>query len=115
MLLKLCTVVYHVGDLAAAKNFYTTLTGVEPYFDEPFYVGYQINGFEMGLDPDMNGVKEGNHHNAFWSVEDIGKTVEKACSIGATVVQPEQEVGGGIRVATLADPFGNHIGLITGV
>ena len=112
MLVKLKTVVYHVNDLEAAKNFYTQLTGIPPYFDEPFYVGYQINGFELGLDPDTSNIKEGNHHKAFWSVENIEQAVQKACAIGATVVEPTHAVGEGISIAVIADPFGNHIGFI---
>ncbi len=71
MLQKLRTVIYHVNDLAAAKAWYTSLTGKEPYFDEVFYVGFDINGFELGLDPDMSNVQSGNHSTAYWAVEDI--------------------------------------------
>ncbi len=114
MFLKLQTVVYHVHDLAVAKSFYTALTGITPYFDEPFYVGFSINGYELGLDPDRTGVEKGNHHAAFWKVDDMAAAVEKAVSLGATVIQPAHDVGGGIQVATVGDPFGNHIGFITG-
>ena len=57
MLQKLRTIIYHCEDLAAAKEWYTRVTGIQPYFDEPFYVGFNINGFELGLDPDMEGVQ----------------------------------------------------------
>ncbi|WP_443111267.1 VOC family protein [Amycolatopsis sp. A1MSW2902] len=33
------TVVYPAADLAAAKEWWTRVLGVSPYFDEPFYVG----------------------------------------------------------------------------
>jgi catechol 2,3-dioxygenase-like lactoylglutathione lyase family enzyme len=46
------TVVYHVDDLTKAKEWYADLLGVEPYFDEPFYVGFNVGGYELGLDPD---------------------------------------------------------------
>lgn len=114
MLQKLRTVIYHVNDLAAAKAWYTSLTGKEPYFDEVFYVGFDINGFELGLDPDMQNVQSGNHSAAYWAVEDIRAAVEKATAIGATVVDAVHNVGGTIEVAIVADPFGNHIGFITG-
>ena len=42
------TVIYRVPDLAKAKAWYTEAFGVAPYFDEPFYVGFQIGGFELG-------------------------------------------------------------------
>jgi len=114
MLHKLRTVIYHVADIAKAKDWYRQLTGLQPYFDEAFYVGFDINGCELGLDPDMTNIEKGNHQVAYWSVDDINKAVAKAESIGATIVSPVQNVGGNIAVATVADPFGNHIGFITG-
>jgi predicted enzyme related to lactoylglutathione lyase len=111
---KLRTVIYHVGNLQQAKEWYTNLTGIQPYFDEPFYVGFDINGFELGLDPDMDNIQTGNHHVAYWQVDDIHAAVNKAVSLHATIVSPINNVGGTIEVATIADPFGNYIGLITG-
>ncbi len=52
MIKGLRTVVYKVPDLARAKAWYTQAFGVAPYFDEPFYVGIKVGGFELGLDPD---------------------------------------------------------------
>jgi len=114
MLQKLRTVIYHTTDLAAAKRWYTSLTGKEPYFDEPFYVGFDINGFELGLDPDMSNIQAGNHSTSYWSVDDLQAAVDKAVSLGAMIIDPVHNVGGTIEVAVLEDPFGNHIGLITG-
>jgi predicted enzyme related to lactoylglutathione lyase len=114
MLQKLRTVIYHTNDLAAAKSWYTSFVGKQPYFDEAFYVGFDMNGFELGLDPDMSKTQIGNHSTAYWSVDDINAAVEKAISLGATIIDPVQNVGGTIEVAIIEDPFGNHIGLITG-
>ena len=114
MLNKLRTVVYHAADLEAAKQWYIQLTGIQPYFDEPFYVGFDINGCELGIDPDLTGVTEGNSSTVFWSVDDMQAAVEKALSLGAAVVSPVTNVGGTIEVATLKDPFGNYIGFIAG-
>jgi predicted enzyme related to lactoylglutathione lyase len=114
MLNKLRTVVYHVADLQAAKLWYAKAIGIEPYFDEPFYVGFILNGFELGLDPDMNSVEQGNHHCAYWDVAEMEKTIEHFVALGATVVEPAHGVGGSIQVAIVQDPFGNHIGLISG-
>ena len=114
MLQKLRTVIYHTNDLAAAKLWYSSLTGKEPYFDEAFYVGFDIDGFELGLDPDMSKTEKGNHTTAYWSAADINSAVEKAVSLGAVVIDPVHNVGGSIEVAIVEDPFGNHIGFITG-
>jgi predicted enzyme related to lactoylglutathione lyase len=114
MLQKLRTVIYHVHDLEKAKEWYIQLTGIKPYFDEPFYVGFDIKGCELGLDPDMNGVKEGNHTVAYWSVEDIAAAVKKAESLDAKIISPVTNVGGPTFVAVVEDPFGNYIGFIKG-
>lgn len=114
MLKKLRTVINHVNDLAAAKEWYSKVTGLQPYFDEPFYVGFDINGFELGLDPSMENIKEGNHSEAYWAVENARAAVEKFVAAGALLVQDVTNVGGPIQVAIVADPFGNHIGFIQG-
>lgn len=113
MFKKLRTVIYHVDNLQEAKTWYTELIGVEPYFDEPFYVGFNINGFELGLDPDFEEVLErGTQAVAYWNVEDIEDTVKKFTAAGAKVTSKVKEVGGGIKVATVVDPWGNAVGFI---
>jgi predicted enzyme related to lactoylglutathione lyase len=114
MFKKLRTAVYHVPDLQKAKDWYIHITGITPYFDEPFYVGFDINGFELGLDPDMTGIKPGNMATAYWLVDDIAASFEKLVQAGATIAQPVTNVGGSIEAATLTDPWGNDIGIISG-
>ena len=114
MLKKLRTVVYHTTDLAAAKEWYIQATGIQPYFDEPFYVGFDINGCELGLDPDMTGVVPGNQSTVYWAVDNAEEAVVKLTGLGASLIQPRTNVGGSIFVASVADPFGNTIGLIEG-
>ncbi len=112
MFLGLRTVIYHAPDLAKAKTWYAAALGVAPYFDEPFYVGFEIAGFELGLDPDVNSVNVGSNAVACWGVSDIGEAYGHLLDRGAEPRQPVKEVGGDIKVATVADPFGNVIGLI---
>lgn len=112
MLLGLRTVIYHAPDLAAAKAWYAAAFGVTPYFDEPFYVGFEIGGFELGLDPDASGVKVGNNAVAYWGVADIDSAYGRLIDCGAEPRDAVKAVGGDIKVATVADPFGNVIGLI---
>jgi predicted enzyme related to lactoylglutathione lyase len=114
MLQKLRTVIYHVADLQAAKEWYIKATGVQPYFDEPFYIGFDINGYELGLDPSMKNVSAGNHSESYWAVESAREAADKFVSLGATLVQDVTNAGGTIHVAIVADPFGNHIGFIEG-
>ena len=115
MLQKLRTVIYHVADLAIAKEWYIKATGILPYFDEPFYVGFDINGFELGLDPSMKNISAGNHTESYWAVESAKLTVDKFVALGAMLVQDVTNVGGTIYTAIISDPFGNHIGFIEGV
>jgi predicted enzyme related to lactoylglutathione lyase len=112
MLKGLRTIIYHTPDLEGAKAFYAQLTGSQPYFDEPYYVGYNINGFELGLDPDGTNVTKGNNQVVYWKVDAIAPVLEKAIGLGATLVQDATNVGEGTFVAQLADPWGNVIGLI---
>jgi predicted enzyme related to lactoylglutathione lyase len=114
MFKKLRTIIYHVQDITAAKEWYTKATGITPYFDHDLYVGFDINGYELGLDGDAAHVTTGNQTVAYWAVDDIDSSVAKLVSIGGTVFQPAINVGGTIIVAVVEDPFGNHVGLIQG-
>jgi len=112
MLLGLRTVIYHVPDLARAKAWYAAAFGTAPYFDEPFYVGFSIGGYELGLDPDPGGAVGPGGSVAYWGVEAIDPAVAQFVAQGAAVRVAPRDVGGGIKVASVADPFGNVIGLI---
>ena len=112
MLKGLRTIVYHVNNLEKAKEWYSKVFGVEPYFNQPFYVGYNIGGFELGLDPDGATYTNGNHSITYWGVEDIETCFAKFNSIGVEIHEMPKNVGGAIWVGSLYDPFGNIIGLI---
>ena len=114
MFKKLRTVIYNVPDLQKAKEWYSKLTGVQPYFDEAFYVGFDFNGCELGLHPHDETVTTGNQTVSHWAVDGIEDCVKKSVESGATVLYNVSEVGGGIKVATLIDPWGNALGLIEG-
>ena len=107
------TIIYHVADLTAAKQWYTRATGVAPYFDEPFYVGFNIGGFELGLDPNPNAGTSGTGGTtAYWGVGNADEAITGLMAQGATLHSPVTDVGDGIRVATVIDPFGNEVGVI---
>ena len=112
MIQGLRTVIYKVPDLEAAKSWYSRILGIEPYFAEVFYVGFQVGGFELGLDPDMEGVRPGGGVVAYWGVAEADAAYAKLLALGAAAHEPVREVGGGIRVATVTDPFGNVLGVI---
>ena len=111
--LGLRTVIYHVPDLARARSWYAQATGVEPYFSEPFYVGFNIGGCELGLDPDpASGSPGTSGPTAYWGVPDADAAVAHLIAVGGTAHQPVRDVGGDIRVAAVLDPFGNALGVI---
>ena len=113
MIQGLRTALYHVPDLARARDWYAQAFGVQPYFDEPFYVGFSIGGYELGLDPDAAFAPPGPGGSvAYWGVANVDDAVKHFLVAGAGLVSAVQAVGGDIRVATVADPFGNLIGLI---
>jgi predicted enzyme related to lactoylglutathione lyase len=105
------TVIYPVDDLEKAKAWYSQVLKIRPYFDKPFYVGFNVGGFELGLDPDIDGSSRGGLV-AYWGVADASAALQRLLARGATAHSPVQEVGDDIRVATVTDPFGNVFGII---
>ena len=113
MLLGLRTVIYKAPDLATAKAWYAEQFGLTPYFDEPFYVGYDVGGFELGLHPDTTGQAPGPGGSvAYWGVENLNEAMRQLTARGVQVESPVKDVGDGILVGTIRDPFGNVVGLI---
>jgi predicted enzyme related to lactoylglutathione lyase len=112
MFLGLRTVIYHVDDIGKAKKWYADALGVQPYFDQPYYVGFNVGGFELGLDPDSAKVSYGNNIMAYWAVESIEKALAHLQEVGAKKKSDIQDVGENIRLATMIDPFGNTLGII---
>lgn len=111
--LGLRTVIYRVSDLEKAKSWYASVFGLSPYFDEPFYVGFNIGGFELGLDPDISETGPGpGGCIAYWGVANLNAALANLAADGTPALSPARDVGEGIRVASVADPFGNVIGLI---
>jgi predicted enzyme related to lactoylglutathione lyase len=112
MLQGLRTVIYHVSDIEKAKAWYAGALGVAPYFDQSCYVGFNVGGYELGLDPDGSGNSGGASGVAYWGVENIVSSLERLLELGATRHGDVQDVGGGILMATVLDPFGNILGII---
>jgi predicted enzyme related to lactoylglutathione lyase len=110
--LGLRTAIYHTPDLAKAKSWYSKILGIEPYFDQPLYVGFNVGGYELGLDPDPSSSGGAGGVVVYWGVSDADAALKRLLSLGATERSNVQDVGEGIRVATVLDPFGNVFGLI---
>jgi predicted enzyme related to lactoylglutathione lyase len=113
MLQGLRSQIYQVSDLDAAKVWYTRLLGKPPYFDEPFYVGFNVGGYELGLQP-SNKPDAGQAWEAvtYWGVPDAEAAYAHLLASGASAYQPVQDVGGGIKLGAVWDPVGGILGVI---
>jgi catechol 2,3-dioxygenase-like lactoylglutathione lyase family enzyme len=103
------TVIYPAPDLEAAKTWWTELLGYGPYFDEPFYVGYEVGGYELGLLPDGQA---GDGALVYWGVPDVSAAAAAAIAAGATEHVAESAVGDDIVTATVRSPQGAIVGFI---
>ncbi|MFZ1203142.1 MAG: VOC family protein [Candidatus Acidiferrales bacterium] len=113
MFLGLRTVVYQVQDLEKATQCYNNVLGSQPYFDQPFYAGFNVGGYELGLVPTPEaGLKRAAAGLAYWGVADARAAYQKLVELGATPNEPVQDVGEGILVGSVHDPFGNVLGVI---
>ncbi len=107
------TVIYGTTDLDAAKAWYSKVVAAAPYFDEPFYVGFNVGGYELGLDPNAAaGRSQAVGPVAYWGVANADSAFASLVGMGAAAISAVADVGDGIRVATLSDPFGNVFGII---
>jgi predicted enzyme related to lactoylglutathione lyase len=114
MFLGLRTAKYEVADMAKAKEWYSKVLGVQPYFDEPaYYVGYNVGGYDLGLVPATKAeTKRAAAGVAYWGVADAHAAYKRLIELGATPVEEVQDVGGGMLVGEVRDPFGNVLGII---
>lgn len=104
----IATVVYPVKDIEKAKAYFRELLGVEPYADEPYYVGFKVGNQDIGLDP--HGHKEGT--TVYYQVDDINKSLKLLVDAGAKTIQEIKNVGGGRMIAAVQDKNDNIIGLV---
>jgi predicted enzyme related to lactoylglutathione lyase len=105
------TIIIPVRDLAAAKALYGTVLGVEPYADEPYYVGFRVGDQEIGLDPN------GHNHEmtgpvSYCHVDDVAASLRQALDAGWRTRQEVKDVGGGGLAAIVEDADSNVLGLL---
>lgn len=112
-ILGLRTVIYKVADVEAAKAWYSKVLQIDPYFDEAFYVGFSIGGYELGLQPEEVAIScKAESVLAYWGVSDIESEYKRIIDLGAAEHEKPTNVGGEIMVASVKDPWGNIIGII---
>jgi predicted enzyme related to lactoylglutathione lyase len=103
-------IVYSVSDLDAAKAIHIALLGTEPHTDQPYYVGFNVGGVEIGLTPKSQGSSPGSV--AHIQVADLDAALVQVQQAGATLAAEPRDVGGGGRIATVTDQDGITLGLI---
>ena len=109
MLSGLRTIVYPAPDLDSSKAWFSAILGAAPDFDQPFYVGFDVGGFELGLDPNAS-LEDGPV--TYWGVEDADAALAELLSSGAPPHTPVRDVGEGIRLASVREPGGAILGII---
>lgn len=108
-LLGLRTVIYPSVDLEKDTRWWIEVLGIEPYFNQPFYVGFSVAGYELGLLP---GADPKDGALSYWGVDDVAAAVDAMVSAGSNIHTPIADVGEGIITATVLAPTGSIIGLI---
>jgi predicted enzyme related to lactoylglutathione lyase len=112
-MLGLRTTIYKVGDIKKATEWYAKAFETDPYFNEPYYVGFNIKGYELGLQPEeVPTMNKTETVVSYWGVTNIQEVYDRLIELGATENEKPFNVGEDITTATVKDPFGNVIGLI---
>jgi predicted enzyme related to lactoylglutathione lyase len=111
--LGLRTCIYRVSNIEEAKAWYSKVLATDPYFDESFYVGFNVAGYELGLvpyedDPKVKSVGV----MTYWGVNDVEASYKRLLTLGASPFEEPENVGGEIVVAAVKDPWGNVLGII---
>ena len=102
------TILYPVKDMTQATTLFRKFLGVEPYADQPYYVGFKIGDQDIGLVP--NNPEAGV--TAFYHVDDIKNSLQILVDAGAAIIQDVKNVGGGRLIASVKDKDSNLIGLV---
>lgn len=108
-LLGLRTLIYPSDNLEADKAWWSDALGIEPYFDQLFYVGFDVGGYELGLDPNAD-MTDGPR--TYFGVDNVQAAVDHLLGHGCTIHEPVTETGDDIVVATVKKPNGQLLGLI---
>ena len=103
------TVIFPTADLAGAKKWWVNFLGFDPYFDEPFYIGFNVAGYELGLLPDADPT---DGALTYWGVDDVAGAIKIATDAGAIEHSPATEVGDGIITGAIRTPQGSIVGFI---
>ena len=120
----MATISFFAADIPAARDWYTELLGLEPYFQRPdaqnpAYIEFRIGDYqhELGIIDAKYAPKGGAAGQGgailYWHVDDIAAAFERVKAMGATEYEPITKRGeSGFVTASVVDPFGNILGLM---
>ena len=113
MFLGLRTAVYYVSEMEKAKEWYSTVLEIKPYYDTPYYIGFNVAGYELGLHPGKSGPADADSGvGIYWGVDKAQESLDRLLELGATRHKDVEDVGSGILIGSVVDPFGNIFGII---
>lgn len=107
-------IVYGVSDLEKAKEWYRQVLGQEPVFDSPVGVVFLVGTTALSLAPRAGSSNGKDGATVYWTVDDAVLSHRRLCELGATPNTDLTTVVG-MRSATLKDPFGNVVGILSEV
>lgn len=120
----LATINFYATDHEGAKKWYSEFLGIEPYFNVPGYTEFRIGDYQQELGiiassyaPEGYSTKPSGAI-AHWHVDDLKATLDRLIALGATEYLPitDHSQGKGTFVtASVTDPFGNILGIMTNV
>lgn len=117
------TVTFLADDVAAARDWYAALLGVDAYFQMPAPADPAYVEFRLGDDEDELGIMDRRFAPGdlrpepggailYWHVDDLAGTVAALKAAGARVLDPGTPRGTGFVTASVVDPFGNILGVM---
>jgi methyltransferase (TIGR00027 family) len=114
MLKSLAGVTYRVPDLQKAKDWYGQFFDQPAILDSPFVVVFRAGDSTLNLVPAADSMPGSEERVvAYWNVEDIDAAYRRLLDAGAA---SESEITTTVlrtKMARLADPFGNALGLMS--
>jgi predicted enzyme related to lactoylglutathione lyase len=118
----LTTVSFYADDVTAAKQWYSDLLGMAPYFERSageslVYIEFRLGDHqhELGIiDRRFAPKGAGGSGGAivYWHVDDVAAAIKKLLTLGAKEFEPITQRGPGFTTASVIDPFGNILGIM---
>ncbi|SDJ60983.1 hypothetical protein SAMN04488074_102509 [Lentzea albidocapillata subsp. violacea] len=124
MLRGMSTVSYFADDLTEARAWYASFLGVDAYFERSTpdgvlaYVEFRIGDYqaELGLVNRRFEVTPSDGPAGqilYWAVDDLDGTLARLLELGAKFHDEPRVRGEGFVTASVVDPFGNILGVMT--